>query len=131
MIILQYIDHFVKSATTTDGYGVFYKDIHATELAKGLSKMQFKKYKRYGIVPAAFFIWLREASIVKSSMKIPRGGTSKDDFLKILAQNYVPTEQQCSAREYKEKMRIQKYCAPELNRAFANQDHVWDAIICS
>jgi len=128
--IFKWINDFVESARTENGYGKFYRNINAIVLANSLSDMQIKKYKRYGIVPAAFFMWLRESGIVKSTMEIPYGGASKQEFLKIFKQNYIQTEQERSACEYREKIRIQKFCAPELNKAFANQDHIWSVAGC-
>lgn len=89
MKIFKYLSEFIQSAQTQTGYGKFYKNVHALELAKGMSKMQIKKYKKYKIVPAAFFIWLRDAGIVKASMEIPYGGASKQEFIKIFKQNYI------------------------------------------
>jgi hypothetical protein len=128
MKIVTCIDHFIKSARIPDGFGMFYKNIHATELAKSMSNLQIKKCTRHGIVPAAFFIWLREAGIVKSTMQIPHGGAPVKDFLEIFKKYHIQTEQERSAREYRERMRIQKYCAPELNKSFGNQDQIWDVI---
>lgn len=128
MKIMKCIDHFMKSARTPNGFGIFYKNIHVTELAKGMSKIQIQKYKRYGVIPAAFFIWIREAGIVKSTMQVPHGGAPLCDFLKIFEKYHVQTEQVRSANEYGARMRIQKYCAPLLNNAFGNQDQIWDTI---
>ena len=128
MTITKCIDHFIKSARTPDGFGMFYKNIHATELAKTMSGLQIKKYKRHGIIPAAIFIWLREAGIVKSTMLVPHGGAPVKDFLEIFKKYRVQTEQEISMHEHRERMRIQKYCAPVLNKAFENQDGIWDKI---
>jgi hypothetical protein len=89
MKIFKYLNDFIQSAQTETGYGKFYKNVHAIELAKGMSKTQIKKYKKHKIVPAAFFIWLREAGIVKASIEIPYGGATKTEFLKIFKNNYV------------------------------------------
>jgi hypothetical protein len=89
MKIFKYLDNFMKSARTENGYGIFYGIMHAIELAKSMSDMQIKKYKKHGIVPAAFFIWLCKAGIVNESMGIPYGGASKQEFLKIFKQNYI------------------------------------------
>ena len=128
MKILTCVDHFIRSARTADGYGMFYKDIHATELAKTMSNIQIKKYRRHGIVPAAIFIWLREAGIVNSTMQVPHGGAPVQDFLALFKKYHVHTEQRRSTYEHREQMRIQKYCAPVLNKSFGNQDDIWDKI---
>jgi predicted acetyltransferase len=128
MTITKCIDHFIKSAQTPDGFGMFYKNIHVTELAKTMSGLQIKKYKRHGIVPAAIFIWLREAGVVNSTMQVPHGGAPVQDFLALFKKYRVQTEQRRSTYEHREQMRIQKYCAPVLNKAFGNQDGIWDKI---
>jgi len=89
MKIFKYLNDFVDSAQTENGYGKFYRNIHAIVLANSMSKMQIKKYRKHKIVPAAFFIWLRESGNVKSTMEIPNGGAPKQEFIKIFKQNYV------------------------------------------
>ena len=123
MKISKWINDFVESARTKNGYGKFYRNIHAIVLAQSMSKMQIKKFKKHGIVPVAFFIFLREAGIIKPTIKVSQGGTSKDEFERILKQNHIQSEQERSASEYKEKLRIKKYCDPELNKSFA-ENHV-------
>jgi len=122
------IDHFIQSARTPDGYGMFYKNNHATELAKTMSNLQIKKYKRHGIIPAAVFMWLREAGIVKSTIQVPHGGAPVQEFLEFFKKNHVQTEQRRSTYEHREQARIQKYCAPVLNNSFGSQDGLWDKI---
>jgi hypothetical protein len=122
--LFQYINDFVESANTIDGYGIFYKNVRATVLAQGMSKTQVKKYRNHKIVPAAFFIFLREAGIIKPTVKVSQGGTSKDEFERILKQNHIQSEQERSVNEYREKLRIKKYCDPELNKSFA-ENHIW------
>jgi len=124
MKIFRDLDDFIQSARTDDGYGTFYRNIHATVLAKSLSRMQIKKYKKHGIVPVAFFIFLKEAGIIRPTIILPKGGTSKEEFEKIYKQNHIQSEQERSAKEYKEKIRIKKFCDPELTKSFA-ENHVW------
>ena len=45
MKIYKYLNDFVASAQTENGYGKFYRNIHAIVLANSMSKMQIKKYK--------------------------------------------------------------------------------------
>lgn len=124
-MLLEIVKDFVRSARTFNGCGYFEYNKLAISLARGLSKQQLRKFHRYGIVPSAFFIWLREARIVLPTMNIPQGGATYDELIKTLRNFYVGDEQMKSTREHEERQRIRKYCAPELNKAFALQDHIW------
>lgn len=119
---------FVDSARTENGFGYFYGNTLAVQLAKKLSKNQLKRYYRYEIIPAAFFLWLREASIVKKSMEIPKGGATMEETIRILGKYYIQTEQGSAMQEYKERRRIKKYCEPVLNHAFGLQDKIWERL---
>lgn len=64
------IADFIKSGGTIDGYGQFKGDRLAAELSTGIPKNQRKKFERYGIVPGAFFFWLKKRGLIKSDAKI-------------------------------------------------------------
>lgn len=123
-MLLKLVADFVESAFHPEGYGSFEGNYEAIFLAKGLSKQQVKKFERYGTIPSAFFIWLREAGIVVPTMPIPKGGTTAEGLMQILERNFIGDEQLRSKQESEERERIQEKCDLP-GKAFGSQDHVW------
>lgn len=123
-MLLKLVADFVESAVHPKGYGYFEGNYEAINLAKSLSEQQKKKFKRYGTIPSAFFIWMREAGIVLSTMPIPKGGTTAEELMKILERNFIGDEQLQSKREFEERERIQQKCDLR-GKNFGLQDHVW------
>jgi len=124
-MLFKIVEDFVESAFHPNGFGFFEGNLMAVHIARGLSRQQIKKYRRYGIIPTAFFIWLKEVRLVNPGMPIPRGGLKREELDQFWSRHFIGKEQLRSKRETKERNRIQNICAPELNKAFALQDHVW------
>lgn len=130
MKIDKYLNDFMKSVGTENGYGKFYRNTHAVMLANSMSKMQIKKYRKHGVVPAAFFIWLRESGIVKSTMEIPNGGAPKQEFIKIFEQNYVkPNSGMAPIKNDSSPSSSIKISKWDISMLFPDrQSHLWERL---
>ena len=49
------ISDFIKSADTAAGFGYFEGKPYVSNYSRAMGKSQKRKYKRYGIIPRAFF----------------------------------------------------------------------------
>ncbi len=125
-MLFNIVEDFVESAFHPNGFGFFGGNLMAVHIARGLSRQQIKKFKRYGIIPTAFFIWLKEVRLVNPKMPIPNGGLKREELDQFWSRHFIGDEQLKSKRETEERNRIQDFCAPELNKAFGLQDHMWN-----
>jgi len=78
------MDDFIKSARTSCGYGFFetvrseknHPGLDVVDYAMKIGKLQLRKYKRYGVIPTAFFSYLKEKGF--NIQDIPKDCTIKD-----------------------------------------------------
>lgn len=119
------VEDFIKSESGA-GCGIFIKNVHAIRIARGLTKMQKKKFKRHGIVPAAFLICLRDMGVVRNDVPIPRGGASIRTVNTIVKEYRFSDEQQRHVKDFQARLRIKKRCKPEVHDAhFACHSSIW------
>jgi hypothetical protein len=119
------INDFMNADQKTQSYAFFDGDQNAAEISSRMSKAQRRKYHRYGTVPSAFYVYLRESAIINKDAKIPKGGSSVGDLLDFLRWYPYETDQARSAGEYLFR-EIIKGDVPFLSKAFALGDHVWE-----
>ncbi len=130
------VKDFVLSARIPEGCGRFCGNSKvvriARRLARRLSNYQVNIFLAYGIIPAEFFVWLKEIGIVRTTMKIPKGGAKISKLIKLINDFYNSDEPWRAEQDYKERRNLIKNCFPELNKAsFALQDYVWEILFSS
>jgi len=119
------VDDFMKSASGT-GCGFFMGKGKAVRIARGMTKMQKKKYSRYGIVPSAFLVCLREMGMIRADTPIPCGGASIKIMSEIINKYRFSNEQLRHLEDFLKRLRIIKKCKPEIsNSHFACQNTIW------
>ena len=119
------MNRIIKDFIYADKGGSFFEgDQKAAEIAGLLSKNARRKVRKYGIVPAAFYEYLRQAGIISKDTKIPRCSTSLGELLDFLRWYPYKTEQAKSAGEYLFR-EIIKSDLPFLSKAFGQGDHNW------
>jgi len=110
---VKIIEDFFKSANTRYGYGFFeferpwrkHSDLDVVDYAMETSKSQRRKYERYGVIPIAFFLYLKEMGLLIDVHEIPQGSRRTiKDLLELL---YNGSYQSDSARDYGLYMREQ------------------------
>ena len=119
------VDDIIDSASGP-GCGFFKFYGKALRIARGVTKMQKKKYMRHGIVPSAFLICLREMGMIRADAPIPRGGACVRIINKIIKEYGFSKEQLRHIKDYRERLQIIKTCKPEIsNSHFACQNTIW------
>jgi hypothetical protein len=96
----KFLDDFINVGQGGRPGSLFEGDMKAIEISARLSKNQRRMYKRYGIAPAGFYIWLRESRIIRKSEPIPQGGSTIAQLLDFLRWYPYETEQARSTGEY-------------------------------
>jgi len=69
------ISDFIKSADTTNGFGIYKGDDLAAWLSANIPKSQKQLFERYGVVPGAFFLYLKKRQIIRADARIPEAKT--------------------------------------------------------
>jgi len=118
------IRDFINADKKRHSEAFFAGDKKAEEIAGMMSKNARRKCQRYGIVPFAFYVYLRDSGVIDGDIKIPKGGTSLGELLDFLRWYPYKTQQAKSAGEYIFR-EIIKSDVPFLSRAFAQGDFNW------
>jgi hypothetical protein len=118
------INDFMNADKKGRAYAFFDGDQKAVEISGRMSKAQRRKFKRYGMIPSAFYAYLRETAIINKDARIPNGGISVGELLDFLRWYPYETDQARSAGEYLFR-EIIKGDVPFLSNAFAQGDHIW------
>lgn len=74
----------MKCAERSDGFGYFENDELAVSHAQTLSVSQKRKYQRYGIVPAAFIRYLKQAGVIAQDVYVPEERRTTNVLLDLL-----------------------------------------------
>jgi hypothetical protein len=119
------INDFMNADKKGRAFAFFEGDQKAAEISARMSKAQRRKFKRYGTVPSAFYVYLRESAIINKDAEFPSGGTSVGNLLDFLRWYPYETDQARSAGEYLFR-EIIKGDVPFLSKSFALGDHVWE-----
>lgn len=125
------IDDFVESSFTKEGYGFFEGNTRAVDLARGMSKSEIRKYRRYGLVPRAFFEYLEEIKVVPDSSELTLKELTVDDLLdllwSLLRNCQYSDEKHCLAADFfRKSILIAKL--PMLQKSFGSADGIWQKI---
>lgn len=127
--IVEIAEDFVLSGKSQNGHGILKGNILAVYYAMGLSKAQIKKFRRYRMIPAAFFLWLRAASICPD-IKIPCGGKKPEEAFRIIGANNLSGDAIARLNEiFMIKLAIGKECRIEINRFTGGQERIWRYLI--
>ena len=119
------INGFVNANRKVGYSGFFEGDQKAAEISGRMGKNQRRMFKRYGIVPASFYIWLRESRIIRKDEPIPQGGSTIEQLLNFLRFYPYETDQARSAGEYIFRQIIRE--RTDLpNSAFGLGDYQWE-----
>jgi hypothetical protein len=94
------LDDFINIGQKRRPSSLFDGDMKAVEISARLSKNQRRMYKRYDIVPAGFYIWLRESRIIRKDEPIPQGGSTTAQLLDFLRFYSYETDQARSTGEH-------------------------------
>jgi hypothetical protein len=119
------INDFMNADKKGRAFAFFEGDQKAAEISARMSKAQRRKFKRYGTVPSAFYVYLRESAIINKDAGFPSGGTSVGNLLDFLRWYPYETDQARSAGQYLFR-EIIKGDVPFLSKSFALGDHVWE-----
>jgi len=119
------LNDFVESWKNRRCEAFFEGDQKAAEISGRMSKNQRRKFKRYNIVPSAFYAYLQEIGVIEEEQRIPRGGTSLGDLLDFLRWYPYRTEQARSTGQSLFRGLIEADI-PFVKNAFASGDFVWE-----
>ena len=110
-----------------NGSGFFEADPEAWEVARRLSKNQKRKMERHGIIPPAFFQYLKQSGTFHDDKVIPKGPTTTFALLSTLDSHRYPSEQ---ARSFGETLsrKIKEAHFPELKDSSGLQDENWEKL---
>jgi hypothetical protein len=107
---------------------LFGQDDQAYRLAKGMGRLAVRKFGKYKIIPAGFYLWLKANRFLPHSFVIPLGGSTVEKLILNLRHFGVEAKSVLSYLEERRELRIKEYCSPELNRSFGTQQGTWTAI---
>jgi len=118
------VSDFIKSTNRINGYGYFEGDMNAVQFAQTISRNQKRKYKQYGIIPAAFFNYLERIGAIKREKFIPEKYRTIDLLLDLLWE--TPKRNQAD-RTDGECLRVEilKDLMPWLSNKLGTAEHVW------
>ncbi len=123
--LIKLVSDFVCCARNPQGYGLLKYNFFAIQIASGLSQTQIKKFRRHNIIPAAFFIWLRESKIFPT-ISVPCGGTSYQLFKDIVDTEIIgSSELKLSISKYENLKLISKECLEEFSKYNCSQENIW------
>ena len=123
------IQEFINTGIGGVPSNLFGGDEKAIRISSRMTIKQRRKFKRYGIVPAGFYIWLRESRIIRKSEPIPQGGSTIEQLLDFLRFYPYKTDQARSTGEYIFRQIIQDGTGLP-NSAFGLGDHMLDESKC-
>ena len=114
------IDDFVKSNIA--GSGEFKGDLEALAFVATMGANQRKQWMRYGQVPLAFLLYLKEVGALFPEEAIPiRGKRSIGEICELVDRFGFDNKQH---GEYVRKLlTIQSHS--ELGKSFSSADHIW------
>jgi hypothetical protein len=107
-----------------NGFGYFEGDMNAVHFAQLISRTQKRKYKRYGIIPAAFFNYLKNIEAIKREKLIPEKYRTIDLLLDLLWETPKRNQQDRSEGECL-RVEIIKDLMPWLSNKMGTAEHVW------
>jgi len=123
----QIIDDFIKCRDTAHGYGFFeyersmnHGEKDVVDFAMNVSKCQAQKYKRHGIVPAAFISYFRYLGIIPEGLEIPKDKKTIKGFAELLYEIHCGKKisHGFGALVREQKERILKGLYPDMNVMF-------------
>jgi len=115
---------FIKSGNRLDGFGHFTGNLKAIGYAQTVSRSQRRKYKRYGIIPAAFFSYLEKTGAIKREKFIPEKCRTIDLLLDLLWETPKRNQRDRSEGECL-RVAILKDLMPWLSNKMGTAEHVW------
>ena len=118
------ISDFIVSADKMDGFGYFEGDITAIHYAQSISLSQKRKYKRYGIIPAALLNYLEKSELIKRERYLPEKYRTVGMLLDLLSETANQNTERSLEAEIL-RTEIQKGLHPELKRAMGSAQHIW------
>jgi hypothetical protein len=78
------IEDFIKSANSIDGVGYWKGDLGALRYSRYLTRLQKRKWRRYGIVPAAVFWFLESIKAIQRVSHVPERQRTLTFLLDVL-----------------------------------------------
>lgn len=115
---------FVQSAEQNEGYGYFEGNMNAVRSAQSISRTQMRKFKRYGIIPAAFFNHLEQIGAIKREKFIPEKYRTIELLLDLLWETPKRNQRDRSEGECL-RVAILKDLIPWLSNKMGTAEHVW------
>jgi hypothetical protein len=64
--------------------GMFEQDSNAAEHAARISKIQLRKYERYGVIPVEFFRYLQGTRVISPELRLPERARTVNVLLDLL-----------------------------------------------
>lgn len=121
------IEDFIQCAVQGCSVGHFENDEHALSYARTMGINQIRKYERYGIIPAAFFGYLKRKNAIQKDAWLPERQRTVHALLDLLSD--APNRQPCVYSEG-EALRdaFLLEMLPELKNAMGSAQYVWQAI---
>ena len=118
------VSDFIRSADKMNGFGYFEGDMNAVHYAQSISRTQKRKFKRYGIIPAAFFNYLEQIEAIKLEKFIPEQYRTIDLLLDLLWETPERNQQDRSEGECL-RVEILKDLMPWLSNKLGTAEHIW------
>ena len=115
---------FIQGAEQNEGYGYFEGDMNAAHYAQSISRTQKRKYKRYGIIPAAFFNYLEKTGAIKRKQFIPEKNRTIDLLLDLLWETPKRNQRDRTEGECL-RVEILKDLMPWLRNKLGTAEHIW------
>jgi len=118
------VSDFIESGNCIFGYGYFEGDKNVARYAAKVSRSQKRKYKRYGIIPAAFFNYLKNIEAIKQEKFIPEKFRTIELLLDLLWSTPNRNQRKRSEGECL-RVEILKEMMPWLKNKLGTAEHVW------
>ena len=115
---------FIKSSETINGYGCFEGKATALSLAQGMSKSQKRQFRRYRIIPGAFYYYLKKVGMILEERHISKEKRTVDGLLDLLWNSTYRNQRTRFEAEWL-RWAILKEKYPMLRKSFGGAEHIW------
>ncbi len=121
------INEFIKCSEHCCGVGYFEDNELAVSYAQTMGTNQIRKFRRYGIIPAAFFKYLKGVKAIQENAWVPERARTVETLLDLL---YDAPEghigEYAEGEWFREALLLEMF--PELRNTMGSSQCVWQAL---
>ena len=118
------INDFIDCSIQGCGVGCFQNNPLAISYSKTVGANQLRKYRKYGIVPAAFIAYLKASNALQPDAWLPERKRTVHGLLDLLCQGPErPPGEFSEGEALREALLVEMF--PELKNAMGSSERIW------